>query len=178
MADSRVLVPRSAVRLDPVGSPAGLSAAGIRDVTVSAVTVDERHVFRHHGDRPAVIAGAGVAAAVVGSADGLWRRHVEGARTRLAASFGGEQVSDDAAAQVARAASDIDAARLQVGSSCARSSDMATARPGFQQAVARARDSADRLLGSGRHALDASDPVTVHWRDAHAGFRLADRLLA
>jgi hypothetical protein len=63
---SRVLVPRSAVRLAPVGSPAGLSAAGIRDVTVSAFPVDERLVVHDPDDTPAVIAGAGVAAAVVG----------------------------------------------------------------------------------------------------------------
>jgi hypothetical protein len=59
------------------------------------------------------------------------------------------------------AASDIDAAKLQVITTC----DLASATWAFQQAVARARGSADRLLGSSRHALDASDPVTSQWKD-------------
>jgi 3-hydroxy-9,10-secoandrosta-1,3,5(10)-triene-9,17-dione monooxygenase len=171
----RVLVPRSAVRVDPVSNPTGLSAAGIGDVTVSELAVDERHVFRNQGDRVAVLAAAGMAAAVVGSADGVWRKHVEQVRARLAASYGGEQVTDEAAAQVARAASDIDAARLQIATSCGLPRDPAAWA--FQQAVARARDAADRLLGASRHALDASDPVTSQWKDVHAGCRLAVPLL-
>jgi 3-hydroxy-9,10-secoandrosta-1,3,5(10)-triene-9,17-dione monooxygenase len=174
----RVLVPRRGVRVDPIGSPTGLSAAGIGDVTVSELTVDERHVFsneRDGRDDVAVIAGAGMAAAVVGSADGVWRKHVDQVRAQLATSYGGEQVTDEASAQVARAASDIDAAKLQVASACELPGEVATWA--FQQAVARARGSADRLLGSSRHALDASDPVTSQWKDVHAGCRLAVRLL-
>jgi 3-hydroxy-9,10-secoandrosta-1,3,5(10)-triene-9,17-dione monooxygenase len=173
----RVLVPRSEVRVDPVTGLTGLSAAGSCDVTVSELIVDERHVFRNHRDHVAVIAGAGMAAAVVGSADGVWRKHVDQVRARLATSYGGEQVTDEASAEVARAASDIDAAKLQVTTSCELPGDLAAATCAFQQAVARSRDSADRLLGSSRHALDASDPVTSQWKDVHAGCRLAVQLL-
>ncbi|WP_319449896.1 MULTISPECIES: hypothetical protein [unclassified Mycobacterium] len=165
----RVLVPRSGVRVDPVRRLTGLSAAGSSDVTASELIVDERHIFRNHRDRIAVIAGAGIAAAVVGSADGVWRKHVDQVRARLAISYGGEQVTDEASAQVARAASDVDAAKLQITTSC----ELPAATWAFQQAIARARDSADRLLGSSRHALDASDPVTSQWKDVHAGCRLA-----
>ncbi|HEX7826214.1 MAG TPA: hypothetical protein VF477_15020, partial [Mycobacterium sp.] len=117
-----------------------------------------------------LITGAGATAAVVGTADGAWRTHVAQVRARLDFSYGGDEVTDEAAAEVARAASDIDAAKLQI------SLDAATAW-GFTQSVARARGAADRLLASGRHALDASDPVTNRWRDVHAGCKLANRIL-
>lgn len=168
---SRVLVPRSGVRIDPVTGHHGLDAAGSADVTISELPVDERRVFPNPPDRVTVIAGAGAAAAVVGSAEGVWRKHVEQVRMRLATSHGGDQVTDEAAAQVARAASDIDAAKLQVTTSL-QLVDLAAARGAHQQAVARARGAADRLLGSSRHALNASDPVTRMWGDVHAGCRL------
>jgi 3-hydroxy-9,10-secoandrosta-1,3,5(10)-triene-9,17-dione monooxygenase len=52
-----------------------------------------------------------------------------------------------------------------------------TAPWALARSVARARDAADRLLASSRHALDASDPVTNRWRDVHPGCRLAARIL-
>jgi 3-hydroxy-9,10-secoandrosta-1,3,5(10)-triene-9,17-dione monooxygenase len=172
----RVLVPCSAVRLEPPGAdPGGLDAAGICDVELAAVEVDDRHVFSHR-DEPAVIAVRGAVAAVVGSADGVWRKHVDQVRERLATSSGGDDVSDAAAAQVAWAASDIDAARVQVTSPL-EADDLAAAIWVHRQAVARARDAADRLLANSRHALDASDPVTLTWRDVHAGCRLAAQLV-
>jgi 3-hydroxy-9,10-secoandrosta-1,3,5(10)-triene-9,17-dione monooxygenase len=170
--DCRVLVPRNGVRVDPVTGQTGLNAAGICDVTVTELPVEQRHIFGGLGDREVVIAGAGAAAAVVGSAEGVWRQHVGQVRARLAASYGGEEVTNEAAAQVARAASDIDAARLQVTASL-RLPDDGAVLWAHRQAVARARDAADRLLGSSRHALDASDPATRMWKDVYAGSRLA-----
>ncbi|KAA0077178.1 hypothetical protein CIW52_31820 [Mycolicibacterium sp. P9-64] len=66
-----------------------------------------------------------------------------------------------------------DASRLQVTGSL----DEATPSWAFAQSVARARDAADRLLASTRHALDASDPVPNRWRDVHAGCRPAARII-
>ncbi|MDH6196030.1 3-hydroxy-9,10-secoandrosta-1,3,5(10)-triene-9,17-dione monooxygenase [Mycobacterium frederiksbergense] len=169
----RVLVPRGSARIEPVDSQAGLPAAGVCDVTVSELAVDQRYIFTSRPERTAVVAGAGTAAAVVGSADGVWHKHVDQARTRLATSYGGDEVTVEAAAQVAWAASDIDAAKLQVTTSLQQPDDVAGAVLAHRQAVARARGAADRLLGSSRHALDASDPVTRLWRDVHAGARLA-----
>jgi len=166
----RVLVPRSRLRVEPADHAAGLRTAGIGEVIVDDLTVDDGRVFT--GDRnTGLTAGAGAAAAVVGSADGVWRIHVDQVRARLDISYGGDEVTDEAAAEVARAASDIDAAKLQITGSL----DPATGTPtwAFAQSVARARDAADRLLASSRHALDASDPVTNRWRDVHAGCRLA-----
>lgn len=184
-----VLVPRSAVHIEPARNPTGLHAAGIRDVTVSEVPVEKRRVFQGAYERAQfepriaipVIAGAAAAAAVVGSADGVWRTYVGQVRERLAASYGSEEVTDQTSTtvQVARAASDIDAAKLQIAASIQPGADgLHAAAWAHRQAAIRARDAADQLLGtSHRHALDASDPVTRLWQDVHAGCRLTILLL-
>ena len=108
--------------------------------------------------------------------------HVNQVRERLAATFGGEEVTDRSTVQVARAACDIDAAKLQIAASILRDNwdadSLRAATWAQRQAASRARDAADQLLGSSRrHALDASDPVTRYWQDVHAGFRHLTRLL-
>lgn len=174
-----LLVPRGEARIERVDT-GGLRAAGICDVSVSGVPVPTDRAFDALRDYPAAV-GAGAAAAVVGSADGAWHRHVEHVRERLTVSYGVEEVTDQpsAPAQVAWVASDIDAARLQVIASLdtavAGKSDAGLAH---RQAVVRARDATDQLLStSRRHALDASDPVTRLWRDVHLGCRLTLRLI-
>lgn len=171
----QALIPRSTARLEPVAGLTGLHAAGICDVTVSGARADDVQVVENSEDHE-VLAGAAAAAAVVGSADGVLRTHVGQVRTRLATSHAGDEVTDAAAAQVGWAASDIDAARLQVAGSLTET--FANAARAHQQAVARARDAADRLIANTKHALDASDPVTALWRDVHAGCRLAARMFS
>ena len=175
-AGHRILVPRVAVRLQPVPDRAGLRAAGICDVTIADHPVEEGHAFM--GDqRATAIAMAGAAAAVAGSADGVWRHHVDQMQARLATSYSGDELANAAPAQVARAASDIDTTMLQITDALCGSGAEATGARAYQQAVARARVAADRLLGNSRHALDATDPATRLWRDVHAGCRLAATLL-
>lgn len=169
----RVLLPRDALHTEAIDSRSSLTTAGVCDVSATDVPVDERRIARH---RPTVVASAGAAAAVVGSADGVWRKHVEQVRARLATSYGGDEVTDEASAQVARAASDIDAAKLQIATALHQADRPDALTWPYRQAVARARDAADRLLGSSRHALNAADPVTGLWQDVHAGCRLAVRL--
>ena len=172
-----VLVPRSAAHIEPVGDRTGLRAAGICDVTIAEMPVGEQQIFESACE--SVVVGAAAAAAVVGSADGAWRLHVDQVRERLAVSYGSEEVTEQASstAAVARAASDIDAARLQIATSI-QLSDSRAAAWAHRQAAVRARDATDQLLGSSRrHALDASDPVTRLWQDVHAGCRLTIRLL-
>lgn len=174
----RVLVARSHVRVEPADHAAGLRTAGVGEVIVDDLSVEEGRVFSGDGGRCSLIEGAGAAAAVVGSADGVWRKHVDQVRARLDFSYGGHEVTDEAAAEVARAASDIDAAKLQItGVLDPATSAPQTAAWALAQSVARARGAADRLLASSRHALDASDPVTSLWRDVHSGCRLAVRIL-
>jgi 3-hydroxy-9,10-secoandrosta-1,3,5(10)-triene-9,17-dione monooxygenase len=142
------------------------------------VAVDDGHVFTLDHDT-ATIAAAGAAAAVVGSADGVWRNHVDQVRARLDISHGGDEVTDEAAAQMARAASDIDAAKQQILASLdPGSAARETPTWAFEQSIARARAAADHLLASSRHALNSSDPVTKRWRDVHAGCRLAAPIIA
>lgn len=174
-AARRVLVPREAARIEPIRDPSGLLAAGVCDVTIADYAVDGSHAFMGH-PRAAAIAMAGAAAAVTGSADGVWRHHVDQMRARLATSYSGDELANAAPAQVARAASDIDAAKLQITGALRRSDATATETRVFQQAVARARAAADLLLGNSRHALDLTDPATRRWRDVHAGCRLAATL--
>lgn len=125
-----------------------------------------------------VLAGADAAAAVVAAADELLRTYVAQVRERLAASHGGAELGDlmVSAQLVARAACDIDAAKLQITASLA--AGRVQGLRAQRQAVGRARDVADQLLASSRrHALDSSDPVTGCWCDVHAGCRRVFGLL-
>lgn len=179
----RVLVPRSDVQIEPVPGPPGLSAAGICDVTVCERPVAERRICAAGSEESGsvanpVLAGAAAAAAVTGSANGLWQAHVDQVRDRLATSYGSEELSEQPAStrQVARAASDIDAAQLQITASLRDGPRAATRAQ--RQAVSRVRDAADQLMGSSRrHALVASDLATRFWQDVHAGCRLTVCLL-
>lgn len=186
-----VLLPRHAVQVDRQPGLRGLDAAGIGGVAVSDANVDADAVFADpddsgcttgeldHGAPPCrILAGAGKAAAVVGAASAVWQAHVGQVRRRLATSYGSEDTTELAASAVlvAKAESDIDAARLQLIS--ALSADPAAAATALRQTVTRARSAADQLLSSGsRHALDATDPVARLWLDVLAGYRLTIRCL-
>lgn len=159
-----VLLPRRRVDVAVHARPAALPGAGIGDVTVTDVAIEDRDT----AVADPVVAAAAAASVVVGSALGGWHRHVDQVRARLAISYGGDEITDEAAAQIARTASDLDASRLQIATA-----GFAGGTAPYAQAIARARSAADRLMASSRHALDASDPVTAAWRDVHAGCRLA-----
>lgn len=176
--DCLVLVPRADVATVAPADTAGLPDAGLADLTVTGLPVADQRVFPARDEAAAVISGAAMAAAVAGAADGLWRAHVAQVQEKLAASYGSAEAADLTVStrQAARAAADIDAATLQIVASL--SQDPPTAARAQRQAAVRAREAADRVLGSSRgHALDASDPVTRLWRDVHTGCRLALRLL-
>ncbi|QRY49442.1 acyl-CoA dehydrogenase family protein [Mycolicibacterium septicum] len=184
-----VLLPRDAVRVDHQAGLRGLDAAGIGDVAVSDAIVDAQTVFANPDDSSCatgelddegppygILAGAARAAAVIGAASGVWQAHVGQVRRRLATSYGSEDTTEltASAVLVAKAESDIDAARLQLVT--ALSADAAGAATALRQAVTRARNAADQLLSSGsRHALDATDPVARLWLDVLAGYRLTIR---
>ncbi|MFI5511245.1 hypothetical protein ACIA48_27625 [Mycobacterium sp. NPDC051804] len=171
-AASRVLVPCSAADIEPTKEPSCLGAAGLSDVAVAGYPVDDSYAFTSN-QCAAAIAMAGAAAAVIGSADGVWRRHVEKMRARLATSYSGDELAIAAPAQVGRAACDIDATKLQIIDALRRPNAEASSSWEYEQAIARARGVADRLLQNSRHALDLNDPATRRWRDVHAGCRLA-----
>lgn len=151
--------------------------AGAADVAVSSLLVDSAHVFDPEQDETSVRGAVGPAAVVVGSADGLLREHIRQLRTQLAVSSGAAAVTDAVAAHIARAASDIDAAKLQIIESLGEQVHFEAAVAACRQAVARARSAADHVLEHSRHALDASNPATQRWRDVDADTRLAVRVL-
>ncbi|ORA28215.1 hypothetical protein [Mycobacterium aquaticum] len=182
-----VLLGRDAVEQAQRTDITGLRTTGICDVTVADTVVDASSVYPCADENtrtetefvaPAVVTGAAAAAAVLGAAAGIWQTHVDQVRERLATSYGSEDTAERTASAVvvAETASAIDAATLQLEESL-----HAPATPAARaqlQAIARARDAADRLLASGnRHALDATDPVTRLWLDVSAGYRLAVRIL-
>lgn len=171
-----VLVPRHEVDVEMLSFPGGLAAAGIGSVTAAEVTLPGRWV--HPVDASPSIIGAAATAAVLGCAGGAWQAHVTQLRQRLAASYGSAELGDQMAAaqRIARVASDLDAARLQVAASLG--APLADAVWAQRQAVGRARSAADQLLaGSRRHALDSSDPVSRGWQDVHTGCGLAFSLI-
>ncbi|MEE6166089.1 MULTISPECIES: hypothetical protein [unclassified Mycolicibacterium] len=183
-----VLLASDAANLVTRNDIVGLRTTGICDVTMADTVVDGSAVYLCADENssadaefdvgPAVITGAAAAAAVLGAAAGVWQAHVDQVRERLATSYGSEDTAERTASAVAVAetASAIDAATLQLEESL--HSPAAPAARAQLQAVARARDAADRLLASGnRHALDATDPVTRLWLDVSAGYRLALRIL-
>jgi 3-hydroxy-9,10-secoandrosta-1,3,5(10)-triene-9,17-dione monooxygenase len=167
------LIHRGDTQVDSGTRQQGLDAAGIADVTVSGVDVDSVRIVGPLSDATAGLMGASMAAAVVGSADGFWQGHVDQMRARLATSHGGEGATADSAAQLAWAASDIDAAEIQVAATLSLT-DSTDAHREYQQAAFRARNGADRVMANSRHALQASDPVTARWRDVQIGSRLAE----
>ncbi len=169
-----VVVARDSVRVDIGSDSTALRAAGLADVTASDVVVSPADVFAPDPGGP-VLTVTGATATMVGSAQGLWLRHVEQLRSHLAAHPGGTTADSDAA-QVARAASDIDAAELQLTESAAAEPDLEVTVWVCRQVVARARSAADRLLEHSRHALDADDPATRRWGEVDAGARLAVRV--
>ncbi|MGW4095730.1 hypothetical protein [Mycobacterium sp. NPDC004974] len=184
-----VLLPRDVVQVARQAGVRGLDSAGIGDVAASDTVIDAQAVFPYTDDSSCdtgdfddappsclVLDWAGQAAAVVGAAAGVWQAHVGQVRQRLATSYGSEDTTEltSSAVLVAKAESDIDAARLQLVA--ALSADAPAAATALRQAVTRARTAADQLLSSGsRHALDATDPVARLWFDVLAGYRLTIR---
>ncbi|MFB1298069.1 hypothetical protein ACAG24_021370 [Mycobacterium sp. pW049] len=169
----RVLVSREDAGIE--GTADGI-AAGAVDVTISDLRVDTARIFQAD-DAPGIREAVGVSAVVVGSADGMLQQHIRQLRTQLAVSSGAAAVTEAVAAQIARAASDIDASKLQINQSLCEMPDLEIVIRSCRQAVARARAAADHLLEHSRHALDASDPATQRWRDVDAGSRVAVRVL-
>lgn len=173
-AGRRVLVSREDAGID---GAAGESAAGAVDVTIVDLSVDDARVLSAEENTGIVREAAGAAAVVVGSAEGMLQQHVRQLRTQLAVSSSAAAVTETDAAHIARAASDIDAAKLQITEIPDGRGDVGVAVGASRQAVARARAAADRLLEHSRHALDAANPATRRWRDVDAGSRLAVRML-
>ncbi|MFD2418892.1 3-hydroxy-9,10-secoandrosta-1,3,5(10)-triene-9,17-dione monooxygenase oxygenase subunit [Amycolatopsis pigmentata] len=125
-----------------------------------------------------------ITAPIIGMASGAYEAHVEHQRKRVRASYMGEQAKEDpfAKVRVAEAASDIDAAWLQLTHNIDELYQAACrgeklpfptrlrVRRDQVRGTERSIAAIDRLFeNSGGGALRAGTPIQRFWRDAHAG---------
>ncbi|MGW2405531.1 3-hydroxy-9,10-secoandrosta-1,3,5(10)-triene-9,17-dione monooxygenase oxygenase subunit [Streptomyces sp. NPDC001739] len=196
------LVPRSEYRIDDVWDTVGLRGTGSNDLVIEDVFVPEHRTLGYgpmsaltcpgHRRNPeplyrlpyAVVFTTTISTAIVGIAEGAYEDHVATARRRSQVSPG-QRVAEDPFAQVrlARAASDIDAAWLQLTRNMGEM--YALARSGAElpmelrvrarrdqvRATERAVAAVDLLMeNAGGSALRSGDHVLQRaWRDVHTG---------
>ncbi|MGW4051088.1 3-hydroxy-9,10-secoandrosta-1,3,5(10)-triene-9,17-dione monooxygenase oxygenase subunit [Streptomyces sp. NPDC004779] len=196
------LVPRTDHRVDDVWDTVGLRGSGSNDIVVDDAFVPAHRTLGYapvttlrcpgHETNPepvyrlpyAALFTTTVSTVMVGIAEGAYDHHVDTARTHPALPHG-RRVAEDPFAQVriARAAGEIDAARLQLARNTAEL--YAVARAGGEPPVTlRARARRDQALATER-ALTAvdllrenaggsplrsdGDVLSRAWRDLHTG---------
>lgn len=197
-----VLVPRKDFQVLDVWDPVGLRGTGSNDVVVDGVFVPDHRIVRNYdiaqllGPGRAVNQGplyalpfgavftTAVAAPVVGVVAGSYANYVSAMRDRVRLSLGGGRFVEDQNAQVAvaRAASEVDAAVLQLDRNMTELYDHAVrgaeipaelrlrSRRDQVRATERAVGAIDLLFQSaGGNSLRRGNPVERAWRDAHAG---------
>lgn len=196
------LVPRSEYRIEDVWDTVGLRGSGSNDIVCKDVFVPEHRALSFgpvvaldvpgHETNPeplyrlpyATVFTTTIATPIVGIAEGAYEGYVEATRERFRVSYG-QQVAEDPFAQVriARAASDIDAAWLQLSRNIGELYELAMRGEELPMAL-RARARRDQVLATER-AVGAVDllmenaggsamrtgPHVVQraWRDAHNG---------
>ncbi|MFE7710656.1 3-hydroxy-9,10-secoandrosta-1,3,5(10)-triene-9,17-dione monooxygenase oxygenase subunit [Streptomyces sp. NPDC057486] len=196
------LIPRTEYRIDDVWDTVGLRGTGSNDIVVEDVFVPDHralsfgpvtalktpgHELNHEPLYRLPYAGVfttTISTPIVGIAEGAYDSYVEATKQRFRVSYG-QKVAEDPFAQVriARAASDIDAAWLQltrnIGAMYAlaeRGEELPTelrTRTRRDQVIAteRAVAALDLLMeNAGGNAMRTGpNPVQRAWRDAHTG---------
>lgn len=196
-----VLVPRTEYEIVDVWDTVGLRGTGSNDIVLEDVFVPADRVLRNfehsrlRGPGQRVNTGplyrlpfgavftTAIAAAVVGTVAGCFDQYLAAMRDRVRLSLGGGRFTDDQFAQVAvaRAASEIDAATLQLDRNIAEL--YAAASSGEIPWELRARARRDQVLATeralvaidllfktaGGNSLRRGNPIERAWRDAHAG---------
>lgn len=197
-----VLVPRADFRVADVWDVVGLRGTGSNDVHVDGAHVPSYRVLAHDAQQAGRAPGHAVNTAplyrlpfasvfttavttpVLGAVEGCLETWLAHMRERVRGGTTGGRFVDDPFAQVAvaRAASEIDAARLQMERNLA---DLLACAADHEDIpiVLRARTRRDQVLGTERalHAADLlfktaggnslrrGNPIERAWRDAHAG---------
>ncbi|HEX2893725.1 MAG TPA: flavin-dependent monooxygenase [Marmoricola sp.] len=197
-----VLVPRTDYEVADVWDPVGLRGTGSNDIIVADVFVPAHRTFRNfehsrlRGPGQAVNAGplyrlpfgaiftTAITAPVVGAVAGCLDAYITAMRDRVRLSLGGGRFAEDQFAQVAvaRAASEIDAAILQLDRNIRELHACATAgrdipwelrlraRRDQVRATERSLEAIDLLFKTaGGNSLKRGNPIERAWRDAHAG---------
>lgn len=195
------LVPRSDFRVRDVWDVVGLRGTGSNDVHVDAAYVPAHRVLAHADQESAApgrevntsplyrlpfasVFTSAVAMPVLGAVSGCLDSWLEHMRERVRASPSGGRFAEDPFAQVAiaRAASDVDAAVLQMERNLDQLHACAVAGEEIPLEL-RARTRRDQVLGTeralgavdllfktaGGNSLHRGNPIERAWRDAHAG---------
>jgi len=197
-----VLVPRTDYRVVDVWDTVGLRGTGSNDIVVEDAVVPAYRIFRNAehfsltgpGQRAnpgplyripfgAVFTSA-VTSPIVGTVAGCLDDYVGAMRERTRDSLGGGRFAEDQLAQVslARAASEVDAAVLQMERNLGQLLEHATAGEELPMEL-RLRTRRDQVRGTertleavdllfktaGGNSLGRGNPIERAWRDAHAG---------
>ena len=196
-----VLLPRSDYRVDDTWDVLGLRATGSNDVVVQDAYVPAHRALSFRdvsalscpghavNDAPlyrlpfGTLFSCTITAPLIGIAQGAYDAHVASMRERVRISYGGQKVAQDpfAHVRVARAASDIDAAWLQLVRNVEEQLRHAEAGADLPMEL-RLRARRDQVMGteralgavelmfknSGGRSLRTGHPVERAWRDAHA----------
>ncbi|WP_280237955.1 3-hydroxy-9,10-secoandrosta-1,3,5(10)-triene-9,17-dione monooxygenase oxygenase subunit [Nocardia abscessus] len=197
-----VLVPRTDYRIEDVWHVSGLSGTGSNDIVIENAFVPVHRTYR--ASDQAALRGPGqevntaplyrisfgavfsntITAPIIGAAQGAYEAHIERMRERVRISYGGQKAAEDpfAHVRVARAASEIDAAVLQMERNIGEQLRYAEAgeeipfelrvrsRRDQVRGTERAIEAIDLLFdNSGGHSIRKPNPIERHWRDAHAG---------
>lgn len=197
-----VLVPRSDFVVHDVWDVMGLRGTGSNDLEVAGAFVPAHRVLRNYehsqlrgpgqrvnpGPLYKLPFGAVFTAAVtwplLGAVQGCYDSYIAAMRDRTRLSLGGGRFAEDAFAQVAvaRVASEIDAATLQMDRNLSELYRAAAAgeeipmelrlrtRRDQVRATERALGAADLLFKTaGGNSLRRGNPIERAWRDVHAG---------
>jgi len=195
------LLPISDYRIDDVWDTVGLRGTGSNDIVVEDVFVPEHRTLsfsrtsrcecpgQELNDGPlfrlpyGTVHPYAITAPLIGMAQGAYEAYVGYTRERIRASYVGEKAAEDSFAQVrvAEAASDIDAAWLQLDRNVSEEFELAAAGQPIPLEL-RLRARRDQVMGSARviaavdklfesaggKAINNSAPISRYWRDAHA----------
>jgi 3-hydroxy-9,10-secoandrosta-1,3,5(10)-triene-9,17-dione monooxygenase len=197
-----ILVPRSDYRIEDVWDVVGLKATGSNDIVIEdqflpahrTLSFNDVTALRCPGQEVnpsplyklpfGTLFSYTITAPIIGMAQGAYEAHVETMRERVRVSYGGQKVAQDpfAHVRVARAASDIDAAWLQLVRNVQEEQTYADAgedlpmelrlraRRDQVRGTERAIEAIDLLFkNSGGRSLKTGNPIERAWRDAHAG---------
>lgn len=197
-----VLVPHDDYTIERVWDVTGLRGTASDDIAVDGAFVPEHRAMRNYdqvqlwgpGQRVntgplyrmpfASIFTTTITASVVGVVAGCYDAFISAMRERVRLSYGGGRFAEDQFAHVAvaRAASEIDAATLQLERNIAELYDCATAGEEIPMEL-RLRTRRDQVRGTeraltaidllfktaGGNSLKRGNPIERAWRDAHAG---------
>lgn len=196
------LLPISDYTIEDVWDTVGLRGTGSNDIIVNDVFVPKHRVLSFFATSKCKTPGqeinpgplfrlpygsvhpSTITAPIIGMAQGAYDAHVEHQGKRVRAAYAGEQSKEDpfAKVRIAEAATEIDAAWLQLthnidelyqlarkGEKLPTSTRLRVRRDQVR-GTERAIFAIDRLFeNSGGRALQSGTPIQRFWRDAHAG---------